>query len=488
MKLSDKLIELRKTKGWSQEDFAEKLDVSRQAISRWENGTALPDAQNILRISKLFNVTADYLLNDDYEGEKEIPTAETATEETITEKTATEEPTTEEEPPLARKKNFPYWCLIPAICFVILAACVVIKIVMDLNTPTQVHTHSVLSSVKENEVAPTCVAEGSYDEVIYCTECDEEIMRTTKSLAKLSHTLSSGAKENEVAPTCAKEGSYDEVIYCAECDGEIMRTTQSVAKLAHTLSSSVKEKEVAPTCTKEGSYDEVVYCSKCSVELLRTRRSIEKIAHQFQEKKCVSCGEAQPSEGLIYMSNGNGTCFVSGEECMDEHIVIPAYSPSGEKVSQIKAYAFAGNRNVKSIQIPETVTAIGEGAFQDCENLESVNLPSKLTMIKSYTFYKCKSLKEITIPKNVYYIGVEAFADCVACESIVIPASVTEIGKFAFRSFSRCSGTVTFEIYSGWVVYNDSNGYYDALYFENFSSTPAVLLTLRFADCTWKRT
>ena len=67
MKLSDKLIELRKEKNWSQEDFAEKLDVSRQAISRWENGTALPDAQNILRISKLFNVSADYLLNDEYE-------------------------------------------------------------------------------------------------------------------------------------------------------------------------------------------------------------------------------------------------------------------------------------------------------------------------------------------------------------------------------------------------------------------------------------
>ena len=59
MKLQDKLIELRKENGWSQEDFAEKLDVSRQAISRWENGTALPDAQNLLRISKLFNVPAD---------------------------------------------------------------------------------------------------------------------------------------------------------------------------------------------------------------------------------------------------------------------------------------------------------------------------------------------------------------------------------------------------------------------------------------------
>lgn len=82
MKLSEKLIALRKEKGWSQEDFAEKLDVSRQAISRWENGSAQPDAQNILRISKLFDVSADYLLNDDYNSARDITAAETLMEET----------------------------------------------------------------------------------------------------------------------------------------------------------------------------------------------------------------------------------------------------------------------------------------------------------------------------------------------------------------------------------------------------------------------
>ena len=82
MKLPDKIIKHRKANGWSQEDFAEKMDVSRQAISRWENGTALPDAQNILQISKLFHVTTDYLLNDDYESDSDIPAVKTATEET----------------------------------------------------------------------------------------------------------------------------------------------------------------------------------------------------------------------------------------------------------------------------------------------------------------------------------------------------------------------------------------------------------------------
>lgn len=72
MKLSDKLVKLRKINGWSQEDLAEKVNVSRQAVSRWESGTAQPDASNVLNLSKLFGVTTDYLLNDDYENDLDV--------------------------------------------------------------------------------------------------------------------------------------------------------------------------------------------------------------------------------------------------------------------------------------------------------------------------------------------------------------------------------------------------------------------------------
>lgn len=73
MKLSDKLVGLRKSAGMSQEELAEKLNVSRQAISRWEMGTAMPDAVNILQLSKLFHVTTDYLLNEEYESDADLP-------------------------------------------------------------------------------------------------------------------------------------------------------------------------------------------------------------------------------------------------------------------------------------------------------------------------------------------------------------------------------------------------------------------------------
>lgn len=73
MKLSDKILNLRKRYGMSQDSLAEKLNVSRQAISRWEMGTAQPDTSNVLQLSKLFGVTTDYLLNDDYESDCDVP-------------------------------------------------------------------------------------------------------------------------------------------------------------------------------------------------------------------------------------------------------------------------------------------------------------------------------------------------------------------------------------------------------------------------------
>ena len=68
MKLPEKIFDLRKRQGLSQEALAEKLHVSRQTVSRWETGSALPDAGNIVQLSRLFGITADELLDDGWDG------------------------------------------------------------------------------------------------------------------------------------------------------------------------------------------------------------------------------------------------------------------------------------------------------------------------------------------------------------------------------------------------------------------------------------
>ena len=67
MILADKILTLRKNNNWSQEELAEKLNVSRQSISKWESAAAIPDINRILEMAKLFGVTTDYLLKDDVE-------------------------------------------------------------------------------------------------------------------------------------------------------------------------------------------------------------------------------------------------------------------------------------------------------------------------------------------------------------------------------------------------------------------------------------
>ena len=67
MILADKIIENRKKNGWSQEELAEKLGVSRQSVSKWESAQAVPDMKKILQMSEVFGVSTDYLLRDEIE-------------------------------------------------------------------------------------------------------------------------------------------------------------------------------------------------------------------------------------------------------------------------------------------------------------------------------------------------------------------------------------------------------------------------------------
>ena len=73
MMFGDKLQLLRKSKKMSQDNLANSLNVSRQAISKWELNSSIPDTENVVKICKLFEVSADYLLNDSYEKDEDIP-------------------------------------------------------------------------------------------------------------------------------------------------------------------------------------------------------------------------------------------------------------------------------------------------------------------------------------------------------------------------------------------------------------------------------
>ncbi len=85
MILADKIIENRKKNGWSQEELADRLGVSRQSVSKWEGAQAVPDMKKIIQMAEVFGVSTDYLLRDDIEvaTPPDVPPVDNGLEETV---------------------------------------------------------------------------------------------------------------------------------------------------------------------------------------------------------------------------------------------------------------------------------------------------------------------------------------------------------------------------------------------------------------------
>lgn len=81
MTLEEKIIYLRKKKGWSQEQLAEQMGISRQAVSKWESGVSVPDLDKIIKLSSIFQVSTDYLLKNEEEPNMDVSFVKSLREE-----------------------------------------------------------------------------------------------------------------------------------------------------------------------------------------------------------------------------------------------------------------------------------------------------------------------------------------------------------------------------------------------------------------------
>ena len=152
------------------------------------------------------------------------------------------------------------------------------------------HIHIPNSAVIENEIAATCSSLGSYDEVVYCTECSEEISRTTKTIEKLSHTPSEWITDTEA--TCKVEGTKHKE--CTKCE-EVLETGIIDKLTTHTPGEAKTENFVDSDCETEGSYNLVTYCLVCDAKLTTESKNVEKKPHTSSDwiiDKEATCREA----------------------------------------------------------------------------------------------------------------------------------------------------------------------------------------------------
>ena len=178
--------------------------------------------------------------------------------------------------------------------------------------------HTEGEAVRENEVPASCIVAGSYDEVVYCSVCGDELSREEKVIDALGHDL----KHHEAKPATCTEIGWNAYDICTRCD---YTTYVEIEALGHTEGEAVRENEVPASCIVAGSYDEVVYCSVCGDELSREEKTIPAKGHTFgpdatctEDQICIVCGEIiSAASGHIPGSEAtctsDQTCSVCGE-------------------------------------------------------------------------------------------------------------------------------------------------------------------------------
>ena len=155
--------------------------------------------------------------------------------------------------------------------------------VCGCGTKVDEEKHKASAPVKENEKPATCTADGSHDEVVYCSVCGYKMSSTNKVDKATGHTAGEPVKENEKAATCTTEGTYDEVIYCKVCNTKISSTPKTTPATGHTPGEPVKENIVPATHTTKGSYNEVIYCKVCNAKISTTQKEIPMIPHDVTD-------------------------------------------------------------------------------------------------------------------------------------------------------------------------------------------------------------
>ena len=251
------------------------------------------------------------------------------------------------------------------------------------------------------------------------------------------HTAADAVREREVAPGCVTDGSYDSVVYCYVCSAELSRKTIAVSAPGHDYQPAV----TAPTCTQEGFT--TYTCSVCGDSYEADRLPAlghswtdadctdpktctvcgttegEALGHNYVDGYCTRCGSFDGSFSLgLTFAAYNGGYMVSGlGSCTDTHVKIPA-KHNGLLVIAIGAQAFVGQESITAISIPDSVTLIGYGAFNACTGLTELVIPDGVTAIYGSAVASCINLKTITLPAGLTIISKLALSTCYKLETI----------------------------------------------------------------------
>ena len=352
------------------------------------------------------------------------------------------------------------------------------------------HIHTFDKQVITDEYKATdttCTEAATY---YYSCECGEKGTETFTSGNALGHSFTNYVSDNNA--TCTTDGT--KTAKCNRCTVTDTVTDEG-SKLSHVYSEqTVSETYLAApaTCTEKAKY---YYSCSCGAKGTETfeHGEIDRENHDYKDvitaptkytdgyttHTCARCGNtfkdsvtyATGSIGLKFenLSDSND-CAVTGiGTCTDTEVYIPAFSPSGKKISKISRRAFMGCNDITAIHIPKYVESIELQAFYKANNLSVVYINSDLLrasandisalntpsikkvifggrIVGKYLLSGCTNVTEVEIKNGVTYIGERAFYNCSALTSIIIPDSIT---KIHWGAFYNCRGLTSVTIGNG---------------------------------------
>ncbi len=306
------------------------------------------------------------------------------------------------------------------------------------------HTHKAGDPVKENEVAPTCEGYGSYDTVVYCTECNAEISRVNETISPLGHDYGEWAVKTPAK--CQEDGTEERV--CSRDPSH--KETRKIEAIGHKWGevtyewsddysnctakrvcendpSHIDSEKVASTSavTKQPTYSEE--------GLIKYSAVFKNEAFAKQEYNLVT----EKRSMLSYKLSTDGTYYTvkMDSSSIFGDIVVPS-TYNNLPVKEVDYLGFYGCTKITSVALPSSIVKIGYSAFETCSSLTSVTLNEGLTEIGYEAFMSCDKLEAIEIPSTVAKIGYNAFYRCTGLKEATLKDGLVEIGSCAFYNCS----------------------------------------------------
>ena len=300
------------------------------------------------------------------------------------------------------------------------------------------HQHTPGEPVIRNQILSTCTEEGRYDEVVYCTVCEEEISRERKYTPALGHNY-----------------VYEECTVCH--DQEIKDSTQG---LTFELNSDGKGYTLIGIgeCTEKnitvGYYNSLPVTAIAdyalfeiqSIETVHLGRTVVSVgAYAFNGCKSLE-GVTMSEKTDSIEENAFAYCSALRSLTVNKHSVAKLASldtsvneaPAKATVPSIDDYekvihetSFFGCQSLFSLSIPYGIEAIGDSAFRELTKLEHLYLPNTVKYIGSSAFESCTSLKYVSFGSGIEYILDNAFA-ATRIDKIAVPTGTKYIGSSAF--------------------------------------------------------